>query len=89
MEIEDKKDRNIYSLNLICYLRLHSFDEKEVGFNDNTGKVYYIFEYSDELIKTIGDYRDRETLVNLHGFITEFRGLKEEVWEHSRGFKDE
>lgn len=83
-----KKDkiRKIFSLNLICYLRCNGVKEQSVGFNEDTKKVYFIYEENDELDRLIADYRDTDALVRLHDFIGEFKQLKEEMYKHTKNF---
>ncbi len=78
--------KKIFSLNMICYLRCNGYKELSVGFNENTKKVYYVFDDSTEVQDAIDKYKEKDTMVNLHGFITEFRELKEELYQHSKKF---
>ena len=84
--MEDSQ-KQIFSLNLICYLRCNGFVEESVGFNENTNKVYFIYENTEELNEAIETYKDRDTVVNLHDFISEFRQLKEEMYFYVKDFK--
>lgn len=81
-----KKERKIFSLNLICYLRCNGFKEKKVGFNKNTKKVFFIYEEDEKLEKMIRKYKNRETMVKLHDFIAEFKTLKEEMYHYQKEF---
>lgn len=83
----ENRIREVYSLNLICYLRLKGIEKDEVGYNEFTKKVYYYYEPSRELDEAIGEYRDSDTLVRLQGFITEFRKIKDEIGKYKREFE--
>lgn len=82
-----ENEMNIYSLNLICYLRLHGFEEIDVGFNRNTNKVFFIYDDNDALKSVIEEYRDRDVEVRLHDFIGEFKKLKSQMYQYSRDFE--
>lgn len=78
--------RKIFSLNLICYLRCNNIDEKDIGFNEDTKKVYFIYEDNKRLKELIANYREVDAIVKLHDFIGEFKQLKEEMFKYSKEF---
>lgn len=80
------KIRKIFSLNLICYLRCNGIKEQSVGFNEDTKKVYFIYDENDRLNELIESYRNSDVMVKLHDFIGEFKSLKEEMYKHSKSF---
>lgn len=78
--------KKVFSLNLICYLRCNGFKEKNVGFNADSKKVYFIYDESDELTDMINEYKRKDTMVKLHEFIAEFKQLKEEMYQHLKEY---
>lgn len=81
-----KQMKHIFSLNLICFLRCKGIDESNVGFNDTTKKVYFVYEDNEQLERLIEEYRDTDAVVRLHDFIGEFKALKEEMYMHTKSF---
>lgn len=81
-----KRIRKIFSLNLICYLRCNGLKEDNIGFNEDTKKVYFIYEDTKKLEKMIEAYRDKDAMVRLHDFTVEFKQLKEEMYHHMKEF---
>lgn len=84
----ENRIRDVYSLNLICYLRLKGIEKREVGWNDYTKKVYYIYEPTIAFDEAVEMYRDEETVVGLRGFITGFKDVKEEISIYKRKFEE-
>lgn len=72
---------------MVCYLHCKGYKEVDIGFNENTKKVYFVYEDNKEINEAIDKYKDIDTLVNLHQFITEFKKLKDEVYKHNQHFK--
>lgn len=81
--------KEVFSLNLICYLRCNGLSEKRVGFNKDTKKVYFVYEKSEELDRLFIEYKNKETTVRLHDFIAEFKKLKEDIYFYSNKFLKE
>lgn len=79
--------RQVFSLNLISYLRCNGIKEVGVGFNDKTNKVYFIFDETEEFIRLVNVYKLKDTVVPLHGFIAEFKQLKQDMYGHMNEFK--
>ena len=79
--------RKIFSLNLICFLRCNGQKESSVGINKETNKVYFVFDETEELKTLIEEYKDRDKMVRLHDFISEFKTLKEEMYRYSNDLK--
>lgn len=89
MRKERKKSfplKKVFSLNLICFLRCKGIKEKDIGFNEKTKKVYFVYEETDRLNELIEEYRDSDAVVRLHDFISEFKQLKEEMYRYSKEF---
>lgn len=85
----EKRIKEVYSLNLICFLRLKGIEKDDVGYNVYTEKVYYYYEPSAELDEAIGEYRDSDTLVRLQGFISEFKNVRNKIGNYKRKFEED
>lgn len=79
-------EKRIYSLNLICYLRMNEIEHIDVGFDRKSRNVFYVYEDNDELKDGIEGYKDVDAMVKLHGFIGEFKKLKDEIFRYKREF---
>lgn len=80
--------KKIYSLNLISYLRSKGFKELEMGRNEHTGKVYYIFPQTEEVADAIKEYKNPKAEVVLHEFIENFKNIKKEIYEYNVNNKE-
>ena len=76
-----KREKRIFSINLISFLKLQNFNEVNRGIAEDTGKVYYVFPENDEVKEKINEYKGRNVTVNLHDFISQFRGIKQNMRE--------
>lgn len=78
--------KRIFSLNLICFLRVSGIKEKDVGIDGKTGNVFYLFEDNQKLVNLIDEYKSEGTQVVLKSFIGEYKILKDEIAKYKRSY---
>lgn len=73
------EEKRIYSLNLAAYISLTT-GLQPVYFNDEENGLYYcVFPQCEQVINAIAAFRSPDTTVNLHSYLSVFKGLREKI----------
>ena len=76
--------KKIFSINLISYLRLNGHKEQAIGIADepgDSGNVWFSFPETEEVAKSIREYKTGNVNVNLRDLTVQFREIKQKIRE--------
>jgi len=78
------KKRKIYALNKIAYILAHNVEPIEIGLDEESDFVYYVFDTSNEIYDIINKYKEDEFI---NKFINSYSNVIKEIKSIKRGEK--